>query len=132
MQANKKRDTRPERALRSALHGRGLRYRTDMKLGEGRSAPRPDVVFTRAKIAVFLDGCYWHGCPEHGVSPKTNSDYWSAKIARNRARDAENTRMLESGGWLVMRVWEHEDPAEAAALIESVIVSRRTGTLEAV
>lgn len=124
MVGNRKRDTRPERALRSALHARGLRYRTDLKIGEGRSAPRPDVAFTRAKVAVFIDGCFWHGCPEHGTSPRTNSDYWSAKIARNRERDDENARALRDAGWVVIRVWEHDDIEESADMVESVVVSR--------
>lgn len=127
MRGNRKRDTRPELAVRSALHARGLRYRTDFRIGEGRSAPRPDVAFTRAKVAVFIDGCFWHGCPEHGVSPRTNSHYWGAKIARNRARDLENDRALIDQGWLVIRVWEHDDPEEAASLVEDAVRSRQCG-----
>jgi DNA mismatch endonuclease (patch repair protein) len=121
MRGNRKRDTRPERAVRSALHAKGMRYRTDMKIGEGRSAPRPDIVFTRAKVAVFVDGCYWHGCPRHGTSPRTNSGYWKAKISRNRARDLENNDTLNAGGWHVIRVWEHEDAEESANLIEAAV-----------
>lgn len=124
MAGNRKRDTHPERALRSALHRRGLRYRVDLKIGSGRSAPRPDVVFPRARVAVFVDGCFWHGCPEHGVSPATNSAYWSAKLARNRSRDAENVRALEDAGWVVIRIWEHEDPAAAATRVEGALASR--------
>src|SRR5262245_55833621 len=105
MLANRRRNTRPEVRLRSALHGHGLRYRVDHKIGSGRSAPRPDVVFTQARVAVFVDGCFWHGCPEHGTQPRTNSDYWRAKLARNRQRDEANTAMLESQGWSVVRVW---------------------------
>jgi DNA mismatch endonuclease (patch repair protein) len=121
MQGNVRRDTRPERALRSALHRLGLRYRVDLKLGTGRSAPRPDVAFTRARVAVFVDGCFWHGCPEHGVQPRANATYWNAKVARNKGRDARNDAALEALGWRVVRVWEHEDPGVAAAMIERVV-----------
>jgi DNA mismatch endonuclease (patch repair protein) len=85
------------------------------------------VAFTKAKVAVFIDGCFWHGCPDHGVSPRTNSDYWSAKIARNRARDLENDRALIDQGWLVIRIWEHDDPEEAASLVEDAVRSRHCG-----
>jgi DNA mismatch endonuclease (patch repair protein) len=121
MQGNRRRDTKPEKALRSVLHRRGLRFRVDRKLGSGRSAPRPDVVFVRERIAVFLDGCYWHGCPMHGTQPKTNGAYWSAKIARNRARDTRNTRALTDAGWIVIRVWEHEEPTAAADIVEAAV-----------
>jgi DNA mismatch endonuclease (patch repair protein) len=124
MIGNRKRDTRPERALRSALHARGLRYRIDYKIGKGRTAPRPDVCFTRARVAVFVDGCFWHGCPRHGIQPKTNSHYWRAKLGRNRVRDAANNAALETEGWRVIRVWEHEDPHEAAAMIELAVLTR--------
>lgn len=121
MRSNRKRDTRPELALRSALSRRGLRYRVDFKIGEGRSAPRPDVAFTRWRVAVFVDGCFWHGCPEHGVRPRTNSTYWDAKIARNRVRDAANAEALALLGWRVIRIWEHEDPQVAAERVEEVV-----------
>jgi DNA mismatch endonuclease, patch repair protein len=78
---------------------------------------RADLVFTRAKVAVFIDGCYWHGCPMHGTAPKSNADYWSAKIARNRERDDDTNRRLAEAGWQVLRAWEHEDPEAVAGLI---------------
>ena len=121
MQGNVRRDTRPERALRSALHRLGLRYRVDLKLGVGRSAPRPDIVFTRARVAVFVDGCFWHGCPMHGVKPRANAEYWAAKVARNVMRDERNDATLFSLGWRVVRIWEHEDPGEAAARIARAV-----------
>ncbi len=124
MVGNRKRDTRPELALRSALHGRGLRYRVDLKLGAVRSAPRPDIAFTRVRVAVFVDGCFWHGCPEHGTSPRINESYWSAKIARNQQRDAENDARLRNLGWVVMRVWEHEETERAADAVEEMVRSR--------
>src|SRR4051794_29597338 len=110
MQGNRRRDTAPERALRSQLHCLGLRFRVDLKLDSGRSAPRPDVAFTRARVAVFVDGCFWHGCPQHGVRPRTNAGYWAAKVRRNQERDRRNELALEQAGWRVLRVWEHERP----------------------
>ena len=127
MRGNRRRDTRAELALRSALHAMGLRYRLDLKIGPGRSAPRPDVVFPRARVAVFVDGCFWHGCPEHGVKPRTNSDYWRAKLARNEQRDASNDTRLSELGWQVVRVWEHEDPQAAARRISGAVQQRTNG-----
>src|SRR4051812_26626250 len=109
MLANRSRDTKPELALRRLLHSRGLRYRVDYRPLQG-VRNRADVVFTRAKVAVFVDGCFWHGCPEHYMPSKTNVDYWAPKIAANRARDHAFDRLLQQSGWKVVRVWEHEDP----------------------
>ena len=120
MQGNRKRDTRPELALRSELHRRGLRYRIDTKPLESLRC-RADIVFRRQKVAVFVDGCFWHGCPEHGTSPRTNASYWSAKIARNMERDRLNGAELSTAGWAVVRVWEHEIPAESADRITRVL-----------
>jgi DNA mismatch endonuclease, patch repair protein len=120
MQGNRKRDTRPELALRSELHQRGLRYRVDRKPLEGLRC-KADIVFRRQKVAVFVDGCFWHGCPEHGTSPKTNAAYWSAKIGRNMERDRLNDAELTSAGWAVVRVWEHEPPADAASRIVQLL-----------
>jgi len=116
MQGNRKRDTRPELALRSELHRRGLRYRVDQKPLE-RLRCKADIVFRRQKVAVFVDGCFWHGCPDHGTSPKTNAAYWRAKIGRNMERDRLNDAALGEAGWAVVRVWEHEMPASAAERI---------------
>jgi len=107
MRANRGRDTGPELALRRVLHARGLRYRVDHPLPFDRRR-RADIAFTRAKVAVFVDGCFWHGCPEHGATPRTNTDFWAAKIARNRERDADTVRLLDEAGWAVLRFWEHE------------------------
>jgi DNA mismatch endonuclease (patch repair protein) len=111
MQANRGRDTKPEMAVRRAAHAAGLRYRVDR-----RPIPtlnrRADLVFTRAKVAVFVDGCFWHGCPEHHTVAKSNAPFWAEKVRRNRERDAETDRLLAEGGWTVVRAWEHE-PAEA-------------------
>ena len=121
MRATKRRDTKPELAIRSLLHAAGLRYRVDFRVGTGRSAPRPDIAFTRHRIAVFVDGCFWHQCPLHATVPKTNEAFWAAKLRRNSQRDRENDAALRSLGWTVVRVWEHEPPAESAARIIQAI-----------
>ena len=124
MHGNRRRDSSPERRLRSALHAAGMRFRVDLPISVPDRRPiRPDVVFTRARVVVFVDGCFWHGCPEHGRPPRTNSRYWGAKIAINRTRDRDQTVALEEAGWTVVRVWEHEDPAAAAATIQSVLAA---------
>ncbi|MGH3443713.1 MAG: very short patch repair endonuclease [Nitriliruptorales bacterium] len=125
MTSTRGRDTRPERAVRSAVHRLGLRYRVDHPpLPELRR--RADMVFPRARVAVFVDGCSWHGCPEHGAVPATNRSYWSDKIARNRERDGDTDTRLLDAGWEPVRVWEHEDPERAAARIAR-LVRRRSG-----
>jgi DNA mismatch endonuclease (patch repair protein) len=121
MQANRRRDTRPEMALRSALHRAGLRYRCDFRIDMPAGRVRPDIVFTRKRVAVFVDGCYWHRCPEHGSQPKTNPAYWSQKFERNVARDARNTAWLTDAGWIVVRVWEHEGIAAAVAKVREAL-----------
>jgi DNA mismatch endonuclease (patch repair protein) len=124
MRGNRRRDTSPERELRSALHRRGWRFRTDCRIRAGSRTTRPDIAFTRWKLAVFVDGCFWHGCPEHGVAPKSNTTYWSAKLARNVQRDREDTEGLEGAGWTVLRVWEHLDMREALEAVERELVAR--------
>jgi len=125
MRANKSRDTRPEMALRSAIHAIGMRYRVGVRplAGVRRTA---DLVFTKAKVAVFLDGCYWHGCPEHHRPAKRNSEFWTDKIEKNRARDVETDHLLREAGWEPVRVWEHEDPVGAAERIAQLIRDRRS------
>lgn len=120
MQSNKGRDTRPELALRSAVHRLGLRYRVSMRPLKAvrRTA---DLCFSKAKVAVFLDGCFWHGCPVHHTKAKTNADYWADKVTNNRRRDAETDRVLAEAGWTVVRVWEHESPVEAAGRVADVV-----------
>jgi DNA mismatch endonuclease (patch repair protein) len=120
MRANRGRDTGPELAVRRLLHARGLRYRVDHPLPFDRRR-RADIVFTRAKVAVFIDGCFWHGCPDHGTTPRTNSAFWSAKIGRNRARDIDTDRRLRAAGWQVLRFWEHQTSEEVADAIRMVI-----------
>jgi DNA mismatch endonuclease (patch repair protein) len=125
MRANCRRDTRPERRLRSALHARGMRFRVDHRIAAGSVSVRPDVVFTRARLAVFVDGCFWHACPEHGNEPQRNQSYWGPKLQRNVRRDRRVTAALEQDGWLVVRAWEHEEPAEVADRVQRALEPRR-------
>lgn len=127
MSAIRRSDTTPELALRSALHAAGLRFRKDLRLDLGHVKARPDVVFTRAKVAVFVDGCYWHSCPEHGTQPKTNVEFWTTKLARNVERDREQDRALEGAGWVVVRIWEHVPVAEAAETVIARLTQAREG-----
>jgi DNA mismatch endonuclease (patch repair protein) len=124
MRGISRKDTRPERALRSELHGQGLRFRVDYRVPLAGRAPRPDIVFTRRHVAVFVDGCFWHGCPQHGQAPKQNPSYWQPKIARNVERDREHDASLAASGWTVIRVWEHEDTAAAADRIAGVLAAQ--------
>jgi DNA mismatch endonuclease (patch repair protein) len=114
MKGNRRTDTRPEIALRRELHRRGLRYRKDALLRVDDLRVRPDIVFPRQQVAVFVDGCFWHGCPEHGNQPRKNVDYWSAKLERNRQRDRHIDQTLRAVGWSVVRIWEHVPVTEAA------------------
>lgn len=126
MRANPGMDTKPELALRSAVHRLGLRYRKHCR-------PLPDLRciadfgFHREKVAVFVDGCFWHGCPVHGSRPTTNTSYWSSKIERNQERDRRNGRRLAAAGWRVVRVWEHEAPEVAASRVAAAVLERRSG-----
>jgi DNA mismatch endonuclease (patch repair protein) len=121
MQANRSRDTKPELRVRRALHRLGLRYRVAIRPEPGLRR-RADIVFVRARAAVFIDGCFWHGCPEHGRSSfNHNVDYWPAKIATNVARDADTTKQLRQAGWVVLRFWEHEDTAQVVENIRRVV-----------
>jgi DNA mismatch endonuclease (patch repair protein) len=118
------RDTQPELRLRSALHGLGLRYRVHLApLGGVRR--KADVAFPRQKVAVFVDGCFWHWCPEHGTLPRANRSWWEAKLLANRERDADTDRRLRAAGWESIRIWEHESVDVAAAQIRTVVWRRR-------
>jgi DNA mismatch endonuclease, patch repair protein len=115
-----RRDTRPELELRRALHARGLRYRVDatpVKTLRGRA----DILFPRSLVAVYVDGCFWHSCPTHGVLPKGNREWWREKLAATVKRDRTMEATLRGLGWEVVRVWEHEDPVAAADRIEAVV-----------
>lgn len=124
MRRNPRRDTRPEVALRAELHRRGLRFRKDLPLRVGGRVVRPDVVFTRARLAVFLDGCFWHACPLHGNVPQANGAYWQPKLERNVARDHAVNTALDQAGWRVLRGWEHEPPGEVADRVSSALAQR--------
>ncbi|MFE4538054.1 very short patch repair endonuclease [Streptomyces scopuliridis] len=118
------RDTAPELAVRKLLYASGHRYRLNVRVPD---MPRRtiDVAFTRPKIAVFIDGCFWHGCPQHGTHPKSNVNWWREKLSRNMARDRETTEHLTDAGWIVLRFWEHEAPAEVATKIATAVAARR-------
>lgn len=122
MQSNRGRDTKPELAVRRLLHRAGYRYRVDF--APLRDRRRADIVFTRRNLAVFIDGCFWHGCPQHASLPKSNVDYWLPKLARNVERDREADRDFRDAGWTVLRFWEHDDPEAVATAIASAL----TGT----
>ncbi|MFF7599903.1 very short patch repair endonuclease [Streptomyces mirabilis] len=126
MQAIRSRDTRPELLVRRLLHAHGLRYRVAAKPLPGlrRTA---DIVFRPAKLAVFIDGCYWHGCPEHYTPPKTNPGYWSDKVTRNVIRDRDTDKRLREAGWTVLRFWEHESPDDCALKIAATVGRLRDG-----
>ncbi|MDP0398839.1 very short patch repair endonuclease [Tsukamurella strandjordii] len=127
MKSNRRRDTRPELALRREVHRLGLRYFVDRAPLRHLARRRADLVFPRLKVAVYLDGCFWHGCPEHHSVSKTNADFWAMKVEKNRARDADTNRWLKEAGWTVLRVWEHEDPSVAAASIKHVVEAAKQG-----
>lgn len=109
--------------LRRALHARGLRYRVDVSPVAGIRS-RADIVFTRAKLAVYVDGCFWHGCPLHATQPMNNAQWWAEKLAANVRRDRANDEKLANAGWRVERAWEHEDPE---AVAERIVVAYRSG-----
>lgn len=124
MAATRGRDTTPELKIRSAAHRIGLRFRVCCR-------PLPavrrtaDLLFPGQRLAVFVDGCFWHGCPEHGVAPHTNMAFWTTKLARNTERDRETDRLLRGAGWIVLRIWEHVDPDEAVRTIGRAVTALR-------
>jgi len=120
MKGNRRTDTKPEMLVRSALHARGLRFRKDFMVRAGEVRVKADVVFTRARVVVMVDGCFWHCCPEHGRVPKPNAQYWPAKLQRNRDRDARVNAALTADGWTVLRVWEHEVTGDLATVVDRV------------
>ncbi|MFD0772550.1 very short patch repair endonuclease [Streptomonospora algeriensis] len=124
MLGNRNKNTRPEVELRKLVHAEGLRYRVAAKpLPKMRRTA--DMVFRPARVAVFIDGCFWHGCPEHFVPPKTNPEYWEQKIGGNMARDRDTDARLEREGWLVLRFWEHEAPEECARTVCKRVLERK-------
>lgn len=124
MQGNRRRDTQPEMGVRRLLHRAGYRYRVDVRpLPELNR--RADIVFRPHKVAVFMDGCYWHGCPDHGTRPRTNASYWGSKIEGNMARDRDTDERLTEAGWTVLRYWEHQDAHEVAAQVMEALKEAR-------
>ena len=121
MKANRRTNTKPELALRSALHARGYRYRKDFRLDLPARRVRPDIAFTSRKVAVFVDGCFWHACPEHGSKPKNNEWYWSPKLLKNQERDRATDEALSKAGWTVVRLWEHVPVTEAVAAVIAAV-----------
>lgn len=121
MRANRRTDTKPEVLVRKALHAQGLRFRKDLVVRVGTKQVRPDIVFTRRKVAVFLDGCWWHDCPVHGQRPLRNRDFWNKKFEDNRLRDEFSNRALLEGGWLVVRAWEHEDVTDVVTKVVAAL-----------
>jgi DNA mismatch endonuclease, patch repair protein len=119
--ANRRTGTKPEVRLRSALHRRGHRFRKDHLLRVGAVRVRPDVVFTRRKVAVFVDGCFWHGCPEHHHIPKSNCHYWVPKLVANDERDRRVDAALAGAGWVVVRIWEHVGVDAAIEVVEQAL-----------
>lgn len=127
MSRQRRRDTAPELAVRKLLHAHGLRYRVAWPI-PGMKRRTVDIAFTRAKVAVFIDGCFWHSCPEHATRPAANDTWWSEKLAKNVARDEATNEHLHQAGWHVIRVWEHEDPSEAATrIVDEVMRQGRLG-----
>ena len=118
------RDTTPEMAVRRLLHASGYRYRLHTRV-PGMPRRTIDIAFGNLKIAVFLDGCFWHGCPQHATRPKSNADWWRTKLDRNMARDLETTRQLTDTGWTVLRFWEHEDPAVITDQVAGAVTRAR-------
>ena len=124
MSRQARKDTQPEVDLRRLLHAAGLRYRVGLRV-PGLPRRTIDIAFTKVKLAVFVDGCFWHGCPDHATWPASNADWWANKIAMNRARDIATSKHLEALGWRVLRIWEHESPADSAVRIRSTLMDLR-------
>ena len=124
MRGNRKVDSPPECLLRRELFARGLRYRKNPVLRTSTGVVRPDLAFQGPKVAVFVDGCFWHSCPLHGNVPPTNRGYWEGKLRSNRERDERVSRALAADDWLVIRIWEHEPLVAAAGAVETAIRKR--------
>jgi DNA mismatch endonuclease (patch repair protein) len=122
MSVTRRKDTKPELDLRRILHARGLRYRVTYPV-PGLPRRTIDVAFTRARVAIFIDGCFWHGCPDHATKPRANSEWWMRKLETNMARDTNTSRFLSEQGWTVLRFWEHEEPASVADRVQAAVLS---------
>ncbi|WP_031478429.1 very short patch repair endonuclease [Streptomyces bicolor] len=124
MSRQNSRDTTPEVAVRKILHAAGLRYRVNVPV-PGMPRRTIDIVFPKAKVAIFLDGCFWHGCPEHATQPKANAEWWRTKLGKNMTRDQETTEHLRAEGWTVLRYWEHEVPDRVAEDVKAAILRHK-------
>lgn len=124
MKAAKPTDTAPELAIRSVLTQKGLSFQIDEKPIDNLNR-KADIIFRPVKVAVFVDGCFWHGCPIHGTKAKANAEFWASKIKQNQERDLDTTRRLEASGWKVIRVWEHENPEEVSQKIYDIVIKRK-------
>jgi DNA mismatch endonuclease (patch repair protein) len=127
MVANSGRESALEQALRSELFRRGLRFRKHLRILPGLRC-QPDIVFTKPMVAVFIDGCFWHRCPEHATDPRANGTWWRSKLADNVTRDRRNDEALRSAGWTVLRFWEHEPISGIADEISAVLTAMGTTT----
>lgn len=125
MAAVKRINTAPEIQLRRALHAAGFRYRVDYPIRLGGHLLRPDIAFTRSRVAVFIDGCFWHSCPRHGQIPATNTEFWTAKLEANAERDRRQNQLLTEAGWLVVRLWEHEFVDAGLSSVMAAVASRK-------
>jgi DNA mismatch endonuclease (patch repair protein) len=121
MKSNRRSDTGPERLLRSAMHARGLRFRKDYRIDLSELRVRADVAFPRVRVAVFVDGCFWHRCPDHASDPRNNAEFWERKLSGNVERDRRVDVALEADGWTVIRCWEHEPASVAAEKVAAVV-----------
>lgn len=129
MRGNRWRDTAPEVALRSILHRQGLRFRKRYSIRlSGRRWTQPDVVFLRERLAVFVDGCFWHRCPLHGTTPRSNAAYWGPKLDRNVTRDRDTDHQLAALGWTVLRAWEHDEPGQIADRVQAALLKARANS----
>lgn len=124
MKGNRKIGSKPETQLRSRLHQLGYRFRKNFPIRAGELRVKPDVVFTKKRLAVFVDGCFWHRCPIHGTEPVVNTSYWEPKLMRNVVRDRRVDEALSSAGWQVIRIWEHESVEEAARVVANALAAK--------
>ncbi|WP_428834284.1 very short patch repair endonuclease [Lentzea roselyniae] len=123
MRRTRRTGTAPELAVRRALHRRGLRYLVDVAPPGTNRRRRVDVLLRGAKIALFVDGCFWHSCPEHGQVPKANREWWEVKLRGVVVRDRDTDLQLAAAGWLVVRVWEHDDPEQVADRVVALVAA---------
>ncbi|MGV9233423.1 very short patch repair endonuclease [Streptomyces nigra] len=128
MSRQSSKDTAAELAVRRLLHAAGLRYRVEYPV-PGMARRRIDIAFTSVKVAVLIDGCFWHGCPVHATQPKSNAEWWRQKLDRNMARDTETTAHLTAAGWEVLRFWEHESPDEVVVRVAATVERRRAESI---